>query len=88
MPVRAPADVLWVELPPVRSDVFLQKNILYLQRYIISKDQKHEYKYYISLEKLRMINMQRTSAIEMFAVLSQCGIHHNHCQSQPKSFLF
>jgi len=27
MPLRAPADVLSVELPPVRSDVFLQKNI-------------------------------------------------------------
>jgi len=25
MPVRAPADVLWVILPPVKSDVFLQK---------------------------------------------------------------
>jgi len=40
---RAPADGLWVELPPVRSDVFLQKYILHLQRYITSKDQKHKY---------------------------------------------
>jgi len=63
-------------------------NILHLQRYFMSKDQKHKYKKYISLEKLRVINMQRTSAIEIFAVLSKCGIHHNHCQSQPKSFLF
>ena len=35
-----------------------------------------------------MINMQRISAIEMFAVLSKCGFHHNHCQSQSESFLF
>ena len=35
MPVQAPVDVLWVELPPVRSDVILQKNILHiLQRYM------------------------------------------------------
>jgi len=33
MPVRAPADVLWVELPPVRSDVYLQKYILNLYWY-------------------------------------------------------
>jgi len=28
------------------------------------------------------------SAIEMFAVLSKCGFHLHHCQSQPQSFLF
>jgi len=32
MPVRAPADVLWVELAPVRSDVLLQKYIMHLNR--------------------------------------------------------
>jgi len=32
--------------------------------------------------------MQRTSAIEIFAVLSQCGFHHHQCHSQPESFLF
>jgi len=42
----------------------------------------------ISFEQLRMINMQRTSAIEIFAFLSKCGFHHHQCQSQPQSFLF
>jgi len=32
--------------------------------------------------------MQRTSAIEIFAVLSKCRFHHNHCRSQPQSFIF
>jgi len=27
--------------------------------------------------------MQGTSAIEIFSVLSKCGFHYNHCQSQP-----
>jgi len=31
--------------------------------------------------------MQRTSAIQIFAVLSKCGFYHHHCQSQPQSFL-
>ena len=31
---------------------------------------------YISLQQLRMINMQQTSTIEIFAVLSKCGFHH------------
>jgi len=35
-----------------------------------------------------MIYMKRTSAIEVFAVLSKCGFHHYHCQSQPQSFFF
>jgi len=65
-----------------------QKYILHLHRYFISKDQKHQHKLYILLEQLRMINMQRTIAIEIFAVLSKCGFHHNHCQSQPHSVLF
>jgi len=43
-------------------------------------------KIYISLEQLRMINMQRTSAIGSFVVLSKCGFHYHHCQSQPQSF--
>jgi len=34
-----------------------------------------------------MINLQPTSAIEIFAVLSKCGFHHHHCQSQPQSFV-
>jgi len=45
-------------------------------------------KIYISLEQLRMINMQWTSAIDFFTVLSKCGFYHHHCQSQPQSFLF
>jgi len=44
-------------------------------------------KVYISFEQLRMNNMQRTSAFKMFAVLSKCGFHLHHCQSQPHSFL-
>ena len=39
-------------------------------------------KIFISLEQVRMIYMKRTSAIEVFAVLSKCGFHHYHCQSQ------
>jgi len=45
-------------------------------------------KIYSSPEQLRMINMQRTSAIAIFAVMSKCGFHLHHCQSQPQSFLF
>jgi len=44
MTIRAQADVLLVELQPVRSDVFWQKNILHLHRYFTSKDPKHKYK--------------------------------------------
>ena len=51
--------------------MFLQKNILHLHRYFTIKDQKHKYKKYILLEQLRMINMQRTSAIEFFCILEQ-----------------
>ena len=86
MPVRAPANVLWVKLPPVRSDMFLQKNILHLHRYFTFKDINT--KKYILLEQLRVINMQRTSAIDFFAVLSKCVFLYHHCQSQPQSFLF
>jgi len=32
--------------------------------------------------------MQRTRAIEIFAVLSKFGFHHHYCQSQPQSLLF
>jgi len=32
--------------------------------------------------------MQRISAIDIFAVMSKCGFHHNNCQSQSESFLF
>jgi len=42
--VRAPADVLWVELPPVRSDMYLQKYIMHLHRYFTSEDQKNKHK--------------------------------------------
>ena len=45
MPVRAPADVLWVELPPVRSDVYLQRYILNLYRYVTCEDQKLKFNY-------------------------------------------
>ena len=40
---RAPADVLWVETPPVRSDVYLQKYTLHRHRYFTSKDQNYKY---------------------------------------------
>jgi len=52
--------------------MFLQKNILHLHRYFTFKDQKKLIQKYILLEQLRVINMQRTSAIEYFAVLSKC----------------
>ena len=84
MPVRARADVVLVELPPVRSDVYLEKYILlHLHKFFTSEDQKYKYTYtkiHISLEHLRLINMQRTSAIECF--------HLHHCQCQPHSFVF
>jgi len=44
MPVRAPTDVLRVELPLVRSDVYLQKYILHLHSNFTSEDQKYQYK--------------------------------------------
>jgi len=42
---RVPADVLWVELPPVRNDVYLHKNILNLHTYFTSEDQNNKYKH-------------------------------------------
>jgi len=42
---RCPSGVLWVELPPVRSDVYLQKYILNLYRYVTCKDQKLKFNY-------------------------------------------
>jgi len=45
-------------------------------------------KIYISHEQLRMNDMQRTSAIAFFVILSTCVFHFYHCQSQPKSFFF
>ena len=59
----ADADVLWVELPPMRSDVFLQMYILHLHRYITSKDQKHKYKNIYFASATEDINMQRTRTI-------------------------
>jgi len=44
-------------------------------------------KIYISLEQLKMINMQRKSAIESYAFLSKYGFHHHHCQSKSQYFL-
>jgi len=43
-------------------------------------------KLYILLDQLRRNNTQWTSAIKKFAVLSNCGFHLHHCQSQ-QSFL-
>jgi len=42
---------------------------------------------YFSLEQPRMNNMQRTSAIELFAVLYKWGFYLHHCQSQPQSIV-
>ena len=44
MPVWAPDDILRVELPPVKSDVYFQKYILHLQIYFTSEVQKYKYK--------------------------------------------
>ena len=53
--------------------------ILYQHRYFTSQDEKNiKTKLYISLEQLRMNNMQRTNAIEIFAVLCKCGFHLHH----------
>ena len=43
--VRAPDDVLCVELPPIRSDVYLQKYRLHIHRYFYFEDQKHKYRH-------------------------------------------
>jgi len=50
MAVRAPADILLVELPPVRCDVYmyLQKYMLHLYRYkmyFTCEDQKLKFNY-------------------------------------------
>jgi len=42
MAVRAPADVLLIELPPERNEVYLEKYTLHLQRYFMSEDQKYK----------------------------------------------
>jgi len=47
----------------VRSDLYLQKYIL--------KTKNLNSIIYVSLEELRMNNMQQKSAIEMFAILSK-----------------
>ena len=88
MPVLAPADLLWVELPPVRSNVFCRSIYCIYIDISLQKTKNINTNIYISLEQLRIINMQWTSAIEMFEVLSKCGFHQHHCQSQPQSFYF
>ena len=63
MPVQAAAEVLFVELPPERSEMYLQKYILHQHRYFILKTKKINSKIYFSIEQMRMNNLQRTSAI-------------------------
>ena len=69
--------------------MFLQKyiNCIYINISLL-KTKNINTKMCMSLEQLRMINIQQTSAISMFAVLSKCGFHHHYCQSQPQSFFF
>jgi len=43
---------------------------------------------YVSLEELRMSNMHRKSAIEMFAIFCKCCFHIHHCQGQHQCFSF
>jgi len=43
MPVQAAAEVLFVELPPERSEMYLQKYILHQHRYFTSKDQQNKF---------------------------------------------
>jgi len=57
------ADARSVELPPVRSDVYLQKYILNLYRYFTCEDQKLKLNY-VSLEELRINNMQRMQLLK------------------------
>jgi len=66
----APAHVLWVKLLPVRSDVFFQKYILYYIDISLLKTKNKNTIICISLEQLRMINMQQTSAYHIFCSLS------------------
>jgi len=87
MPGRAPDDVLWVELPPVKNDVYLQKNILNLHTYFTSEDQKNTNIYFLQ-EHLRVNSMQRTSAIDIVAVFSKFGFYLHNCQSQPQCLLY
>jgi len=55
-----PAEVLWVKLPSLRSDMYLQKYMLNLHRYFTSEDQKYKYKNTMYLlEQLRMNNTQK-----------------------------
>ena len=42
---------------------------------------------YNSLKQLRTNNSQRTSTIEIFAVMSKCGFYLHDCQSKSQLFI-
>jgi len=58
-----------VELPPVRSDVYLQKNILHLHWYLTYMDQNINTNIYVDWAA-----KDKNHAIDIFAVLSKCGL--------------
>jgi len=70
------------------SDVYVQKYILNLYRYVTCEDQNLNSIIYVSLKELRMNYLLRKSAIQMFAILSKSCFHIHHCQSQHWCFLF
>jgi len=82
MPARAPPDVLKVEPPAIeKRRVFSEEQLASIYIFFISLLDINA-KIQILLEKLRMGNMQLTSAIiAIAAVLSDCGFHLHHCQS-------
>jgi len=72
MTVRPPVDVLCVELPPVEkryvfSEVDLESTYIFQ-----FWRPKVKVRTYISIQQLIVNNMQRTNAIEYFAVSSKC----------------
>jgi len=73
-----------VELPPVRSDTICKSTYCIYIDISLLKTKNINTKIYISLEQLRMNKMQQTSTIQI--VLSKCGFHLHHCQSQLQSF--
>ena len=74
MPVRAPDDVLWVELP---TCIFRSTCSNYIHIFQISLLETIDIntKLLNVLEKLQMNKMQRTSAIAVAAYLSKCEGH-------------
>ena len=63
-----------------KRDVFAEVHIVSTYMFLFKRPKNINTKKYVSLAQLGMNNLQRTRAIEYFAILCKCGFHLNRCQ--------